>query len=56
MRIDISAIKDISAIFKNEIQSIKWCPGASQLANPLTKKGAQSNLLLHTIQKGRITF
>ena len=54
MRIDISAIKE--SIFKNEIQSIKWCPGASQLANPLTKKGAQSNLLLHTIQKGRITF
>ena len=55
LRIDISAIKE-SFFFKNEIQSTKWCPGASQLANPLKKKGAQSNLLLHTIQKVIITF
>ena len=47
LRIDISGIKE--STFKNEIQSIKWCPGASQFANTLTKKGAQSSLLLQTI-------
>ena len=51
LRIDISEIKE--SVSKNEIQSIKWCPGASQLTNPLTKV---LNSLLHTIQKGRITF
>ena len=49
LRIAISAIKE--SIFKYEIQLIKWCPGTSQLANSSRKKGAQSCLLLHTIQK-----
>ena len=54
LRIEISAIKEL--IFKNDIESIKWSLGAPQLASLLTKRGAQSSLLLHTIQKGRITF
>ena len=54
LRIDISAIKE--SILKNEIKSVKWCPRTSKLAKTLTKKGAQSNILLHTTQKGRIKF
>ena len=52
LRIAISAIKE--SIFKYEIQLIKWCPGTSQLANSSAKKGAQSYLLPHTIQKCKI--
>ena len=50
LRIDISAIKE--SILKNEIKSVKWYPRMSKLAKTLTKKGDQSNLLLHTTQKG----
>ena len=51
LRIDIGAIKE--SIQKHEAD-VRWCPGSKQLANCLTKKGAQSNDLLRVIQTGRL--
>ena len=51
LRIDLGAIKQ--SIQKNEVD-VRWCPGSKQLANCLTKKGAQSNDLLRVIQTGRL--
>ena len=52
LNIDISAIKQQST----EIRSIRWCPGSLQLANSLTKRGAQSHILLDTLQFGRLNL
>jgi len=51
LRIDIGAIKE--SIRKNEVD-VRWCPGSQQLANCLTKKGAQSSDLLRVIRSGRL--
>ena len=52
LNIDISAIKQQST----EIRSIRWCPGSLQLANSLTKRGAQSHILLDILQFGRLNL
>ena len=49
---DISAIKQ--SMDRNEVHSIKWYPGAVQLANCLTKRGAQSRDLLVVLQSGKL--
>ena len=54
LNIDISAIKQ--SLQSTEIRSIRWCPGSLQLANSLTKRGAQSHLLLDTLQSGRLNL
>ena len=51
LRIDLGAIKE--SVSKHEVD-VRWCPGSKQLANCLTKKGAQSNDLLRVIQTGRL--
>ena len=51
LRIDIGAIKE--SIRRNEV-NVRWCPGSEQLANCLTKKGAQSSNLLHVIRTGHL--
>ena len=51
LRIDIAAIKQSP---KDEDVELRWCPGAMQLANCLTKRGAQSNLLLEVLQTGKL--
>ena len=48
LNIDISAIKQ--SLQSTEICSIRWCPGPLQLANSLTKRGAQSHISLDTLQ------
>ena len=52
LRIDISAIKE--SIQSGDVRSVQWCPGAVQLANPLTKRGAQCKLLLEVFQSGKM--
>lgn len=52
LRIDISTIKE--SLSRGEIRSVKWCPGSYQLANCLTKRGAQCSQLIQTLQKGKL--
>ena len=52
LRIDISAIKE--SVMKSEVRSIRWCPGSLQLANCLTKRGAQSHQLLQILHSGKL--
>ena len=54
LNIDISAIKQ--PLQSTEIHSIRWCPGSLQLANSLTKRGAQSHILLDILQFGRLNL
>ena len=52
LRIDISAIQE--SLKKDEVRSVKWCPGELQLANCLTKRGAKSNELLQVLVSGQL--
>lgn len=52
LRIDISAIKE--SLSEGEVEGIRWCPGASQLANCMTKRGASGFHLLPILQTGRM--
>ena len=54
LRIDISAIKE--SLQTNDVRSIQWCPGSVQLANSLTKRGAQSQPLLRIFQSGTLSI
>ena len=38
---------------EGEIREVKWKPSGKMLADPLTKKGADSRYLIQTMQKGR---
>ena len=49
LRIDIGALKEI--IFNKEIESITWIKSAQQIADSLTKHGANSLLLIEVLQK-----
>ena len=40
------------SVASDDVCYIKWCPGSVQLANCITKRGAQSHLLLKVIQSG----
>ena len=51
LRIDISALKEyISG--EGDVRTIKWCPGSVQLANCMTKRGAQADQLMNVIKTG----
>nr|XP_034319149.1 uncharacterized protein LOC109620710 [Crassostrea gigas] len=50
LRIDIAAIKEI----KNNNVLVKWIPGKVQLANCLTKRGADGMQLLNILQTGKM--
>jgi transposase InsO family protein len=50
LRIDISAIKQL--LDNGDVKTIRWCPGASQLADCMTKKGSSGFQLLQIFQTG----
>ena len=52
LRIDIGVIKETVRI--KIVKSVSWCPGSIQIANPLTKLQAQSNLLKKIMKSGKI--
>ena len=53
-RIDIAALQQM---LKNKhVHLVKWCPTDRQLANALTKKGANTSFLLDVITSGRINL
>ena len=51
LRIDIGALKQS---LEREVTAVHWCPGGHQLADSLTKRGADGMHLLRTFQSGRI--
>ena len=51
--IDTAAVKE--SINHNEIKNIEWINTKPQLADPLTKSGANTNLLLKTLSTGKIS-
>ena len=50
LRLDICAVKQY--IENGEVASVRWCPGKSQLADSMTKKGASNASLLSILQTG----
>jgi hypothetical protein len=50
LRLDIGAVRE--ALEKSEVTSVSWCPGAAQLANCMTKRGAAGFDLLAVMQRG----
>ena len=52
LKIDIGVIKEI--VKTKIVKSVSWCPGSIQIDNPLTKRGAQSNLLKTIMKSGKI--
>ena len=52
LRIDVANVKE--CIQKSEISDIRKCSSAQQLADCLTKKGADGRKLLSVLQKGRL--
>jgi ribonuclease HI len=52
LRIDISALKQM--LERNEVQSIRWCSGLSQLADCLTKRGAPGHLIRSIFHTGKL--
>ena len=51
LRIDIGVIKE--TVKTKIVKSVSWSPGSSQIANPLTKRGGQSNLLKRVMKSGK---
>ena len=51
LRIDIADIKES---MRDSDVTVKWCPGDEMIANSLTKRGANSNSLLHLLNSGSI--
>ena len=52
LRTDIGVIKE--TVKTKIVKSVSWCPGSIQIANPLTRRGAQSNLLKTIMKSGKI--
>ena len=52
LRIDLAAAKE--SLQKGEIQEIRICSSAQQLADCLTKKNADGRKLLSVLQSGRL--
>ena len=52
LRIDVANVKE--CIQKSEVSDIRKCSSAQQLADCLTKKGADGRKLLSVLQKGRL--
>ena len=53
LRIDMAEIRMLKT---DDIQRIIWLPTESQLANALTKSGANTDMLLDFINSGQIKF
>ena len=51
LRIDIADIKES---MRDSDVTVKWCPGDEMIANSLTKRGANSDSLLHLLNGGSI--
>ena len=51
LRIDIGALKQT---LEREVNAVKWCPGEKQLADCLTKRGANGSKLLSVFQTGQL--
>ena len=54
LRIDISAIK--KTLMKQEMHETKWINSTQQLADVLTKSGANTLLLLNLLRKGILSM
>ena len=50
-RINIGVLKE--TVKTKIVKSVSWCPGSIQITNPLTKRGAQSNLLKMIMKSGK---
>ena len=53
LRLDIAAFKQV--ISQGLIRQVNWCPAENQLADVLTKRGANPSSLLDVIQSGRLS-
>ena len=51
LRVDIARLRDMTE--KEEIE-VRWVPGCNQIADPLTKNGASSELLLDILKSGKL--
>lgn len=52
LRIDIAALTE--AVTQGDVRKIQWCSGQKQLANCLTKAGANGLCVLKILQTGRM--
>lgn len=50
--LDIGAVRQMLKL--GEVQAVEWCPGASQLADCMAKKGASAYRLLTVLQSGKV--
>lgn len=54
LRIELGQVKEM--LNSEEVHSVVWCPGAVQLANSLTKVGADGTLLRKVLRTGVCSF
>ena len=54
LRIEIAAIKE--CLLRKDVSEVRLCPSAEQLADCLTKKGADGRKLLSVLQQGSISL
>ena len=52
--LEIARIKEMQEL--KMIDSVSWCPSAQQLADTMTKRGASSEAIIHTVSKGKFFF
>ena len=52
LRLDLGAIKE--SFQTGEVSAIRWCPGAAQIADCMTKRGAAGHHLLSILQTGQL--
>ena len=51
LKIELGVIKE--TVKTKIVKSVSWCTGSIQIANPLTKRGVQSNLLKTIMKSGK---
>ena len=54
LRIDIASLKEL--VTTGEVNSVRWCPGALQLADCMTKKGAKADELMNILRTGKLNL
>ena len=52
--LEIARIKEMKEL--KMIDSVSWCPSAQQLADTMTKRGASTEPIIHTVSKGKFFF
>ena len=52
LRIDIGIIKEL--LEERRIETVKWCPTEEQLADVLTKRGADATKIMNALSQGKI--